>query len=176
MLQFWASHSRMREKHLAIANALRTKTPYINIMGTIHDCVHCMLKTGQLANCFLSLIWCNEVALLKKKGVKQKTQLWDGYFTLQKRQAKVVAGTWAQGSGEGSMASTCLLPRERSYSVNRFVQSAEKPSFRPNWLGKQVSLFPPKSDDFHSLTPSASVLWPVSSRLLQDCTSQHCSS
>lgn len=30
---------QQEEKHLVITNALKTKTSYINIMGTIQDCV-----------------------------------------------------------------------------------------------------------------------------------------
>lgn len=40
-------------KHLIVANTLGTKTLYINIMGTVQDNVQCVLKTGQLAYCFL---------------------------------------------------------------------------------------------------------------------------
>lgn len=93
----------------------------------------------------------------KRKRVKQtrkrqlqKTGLVFYFPEARPQQARAVVGTWAQGSREVSMVRAHLLPRDSSCSVNWFVHSAEKPSSRPDWLGKQVSEFPPKSGDFHS--------------------------
>lgn len=72
----------------------------------------------------------------------------------------MVVGTQAQGPGV-SMARARLLPRDGLHSANRFVHSAEEPSSRPNWLGKQVSAFPLKSGDFHSRQQCQHFVTPV---------------
>jgi len=61
-------------------------------------------------------------------------------------------GDTCTGVRSGQSSSTRLLPWDGSYNINWFVHPAEKPSSRPDWLGKQVSAFPLKSHDFHSLT------------------------
>lgn len=71
-----------------------------------------------------------------------------------------MAGTQAQGPGV-SMVRARLLPRDGLHSTNWFVHSAEEPSSRPNWLGKQVSAFPLQSDDFHSRQQCQHFVTPV---------------
>lgn len=94
---------------------------------------------------------------MKKKGVKTEYEKLIGGCVFHSPEARpqrvsAVAGTQAQGSRGHGVTRTCLLPRDSSHGVNWFVHSAEKPSSRSNWLRKQVSAFPLKSDDFHSLT------------------------
>lgn len=72
----------------------------------------------------------------------------------------MVAGTQAQGPG-GQGARAHLLPKNGLHSTNWFVHSAEEPSYRPNWLGKQVTAFPLKSGDFHSRQQCQHFVTPV---------------
>lgn len=128
-----------------------------------------MWKTNQVPNCFPSLsdvIRCFVGGRKKKKKKVVEYGKPSACCVFHSLESKLLwlrnsrdmgSGVWGGSQEQGSSIKRIhLLPcghtQEGLHGVNWFAQPAEKPSSRPDLLGKQVSMFPLKSNDFHSLT------------------------